>query len=203
MIKFFYGEDRLRAKRAIEQYLGTDYEIIEGADLTPADLPSIFLGTTLFTDTRHILIRDLTANKPVYEKIPEYLTTPHLVAIFELKLDKRSTTYKALKNQLEFNEFKPPKDPNFGLVFDIYKTAKSNGAKAVKMLERIKPTQDPIMFFGLLVSQALKDYNQKQGIKERKTLKELAKLDLDLKSTSTDPWLLIEAFLLRFPTIQK
>ena len=69
MIKFFYGEDRVRAKQAIEKFLGdTNYEIIEGADLTPADLPSIFLGNSLFADTRSILIRDLTANKPVYEK---------------------------------------------------------------------------------------------------------------------------------------
>ena len=70
MIKFFYGDDRVRAKKAIEKFLGTaDYEIIEGADLSPTDLPSIFLGNSLFTDTRAILIRDLTTNKPVYEKL--------------------------------------------------------------------------------------------------------------------------------------
>ena len=58
MIKFFYGDDRVRAKQSIEQFLGTkDYEIIEGTDLTPADLPSIFLGNSLFADTRTILIR--------------------------------------------------------------------------------------------------------------------------------------------------
>jgi len=197
MIKVFYGEDRIRAQQAIRQFLGNDYEVIEGADLTLSDLPSVFLGASLFAATRHILIRDFSANKPAYEQLPKYLNTPHEIAVFESKLDKRSIVYKALKGKIEFNEFKLPKDPNFGLVFDIYRTAKHNGSKAVQMLEQIKPTQEPIMFFGLLVSQALKDFSARQGIKEKKVLKELSNLDLQLKTTSTEPWLLIESFLLR------
>ncbi|MBR3056220.1 hypothetical protein IKG64_02910 [Candidatus Saccharibacteria bacterium] len=200
MISIFSGEDRIRANQEIKKRLGADYEIIEGAELTPADLPSIFFGNSLFTHHRRILIRDLSANKNVFDKLPDYLSTPHQIIIFELKLDKRSTTYKTLKDKVEFVDFKPPKDPNFGLVFDIYKTAKSNGPKAINLLARIKFTQDPMMFFGLLVSQAIKDFNQRQGIKEKQALKELAVLDLQLKSTSTDPWLLIESFLLRIQT---
>ncbi len=202
MIKFFYGDDRVRAKQSIEQFLGTkDYEIIEGTDLTPADLPSIFLGNSLFADTRTILIRDLTANKLVYEKLPDYLATPHQIAILELKLDKRSAVYKTLKEQVEFQEFILPKNTNFNLVFDIYRTAKHDGEKAVKMLAKIQNEEDPIMFCGLLISQALKDFKQKQGTKEKRTLKELSKLDLDLKSTSLQPWLLVQSFLLRLSSL--
>ena len=202
MIKFFYGDDRVRAKKAIEKFLGTaDYEIIEGADLSPTDLPSIFLGNSLFTDTRAILIRDLTTNKPVYEKLPDYLNTPHRVAILELKLDKRSATYKSLKDQVEFQEFTLPKNPNFNLVFDIYRTAKHDGPKAIKMLEKIQSEEDPIMFCGLLISQALKDFKQRHGTKEKRVLKELSKLDLDLKSTSLQPWLLVQSFLLRLSSL--
>ena len=197
MIKVFYGDDRVRAKAEITKFLGTkDYEIIEGADLTPADLPSIFLGNSLFTDTRAILIRDFTANRPVYEKLPEYLNTPHQIAILDAKIDKRSATYKFLKDQIEFQEFTLPKNPNLNLVFGIYRTAKHDGEKAVKMLEKIQAEEDPIMFCGLLISQALKDFNQKQGTKEKRVLKELSKLDLDLKSTSLQPWLLVQSFLL-------
>jgi DNA polymerase III delta subunit len=58
------------------------------------------------------------------------------------------------------------------------------------------------MFFGLLASQALKDYSQKQGTKEKRVLKELSKLDLDLKTTSYQPWLLIESFLLRLSSLE-
>ena len=202
MIKFFYGDDRVRAKQSIEQFLGTkDYEIIEGTDLTPADLPSIFLGNSLFADTRTILIRDLTANKLVYEKLPDYLATPHQIAILELKLDKRSAVYKTLKEQVEFQEVILPKNTNLNLVFDIYRTAKHDGEKAVKMLAKIQNEEDPIMFCGLLISQALKDFKQKQGTKEKRTLKELSKLDLDLKSTSLQPWLLVQSFLLQLSSL--
>ncbi len=202
MIKVFYGDDRVRAKAEITKFLGTkDYEIIEGADLASADLPSIFLGNSLFTDTRAILIRDFTANRPVYEQLPEYLNTPHQIAILDAKIDKRSATYKSLKDQIEFQEFTLPKNPNLNLVFDIYRTAKHDGEKAVKMLEKIQYEEDPIMFCGLLISQALKDFNQKQGTKEKRVLKELSKLDLDLKSTSLRPWLLVQSFLLRLSSL--
>ena len=202
MINVFYGDDRQRIQQEIIRFLGTkDYEIIEGADLTPADLPSIFLGNSLFSEKRAILIRDLTVNKPVYEKIPDYLSTPHNIAILELKLDKRSATYKALKSQIEFKEFALPKNPNFGLVFDIYRTAKRDGNKAVKMLTKIQDEEDPIMFCGLLISQALKDFKAHQGTKEKRALTELSKLDLDLKSTSFPSWLLVQSFLLRLSSL--
>ena len=202
MIKVFYGEDRIRAKKAITDFFGSsDYEIIDGSALEPADLPSIFLGASLFSDKRSILINDISINKPVFEKLPEYLSTPHSVAIFELKLDKRSNTFKELKEKIEFREFVLPKNPNINLVFDIYRTAKKDGQKAIKMLEKIQTEEDPIMFCGLLISQALKDFKNHQGTKEKRALKELSKLDLDLKSTSFQPWLLVQAFLLRLSSL--
>ncbi|MBR3176011.1 hypothetical protein IKF26_01255 [Candidatus Saccharibacteria bacterium] len=202
MIKVFTGNDRIRAKNEIEKFLGKNYEIIEGTEITPNDLPSIFLGVSLFSSARNILIRDVSANKAVFEKVSEYLNTPHNVALFELKLDKRSVGYKNIKNKVEIFEFSAPQNPNLKIVFDIYKTAKTDGKKAVDLLEKIKFDEDPMMFFGLLVSQALKDYSAKQGIKEKRTLKELSKLDLKLKTTSFEPWLLIQSFLLRLSSLQ-
>ena len=197
MIRIFTGDNRVKAHQEITKLLGANYEVIEGADLVLGDLPNIFKGVSLFSDQRHILIRDLLANKQVADHLINYLDTPHDIILQELKIDKRSTAYKAIKDQIPITEFNLPKDPNAGLVFDIYRTAKRDGKRAIKMLEQIKPTQDPMMFFGLLASQALKDYSQHQGIKEKRTLRELSKLDLQLKSTSIDPWLLIEACLLK------
>ena len=136
-------------------------------------------------------------NKPVYDKLPEYLDTVHNIVIFEMKIDKRAATYKALKDKIEWKEYKMPVNPNLRLVFDIYKVAKTDGVRAVKMLEKVKNEEDPIMFCGLMVSQALKDYKARPGTKEKRALKELSKLDLDLKSTSLQPWMLVQAFLLR------
>ena len=201
MIKIFYGDDRVRAQQEIAKFLGSNYEIIEGAELTPADLPSLFLGNSLFNDKRTILIRDFSTNKPVYEKLPDYLATPHDIVLLELKLDKRSNTYKTIKSSLEIKEFTFPKNPNLNLVFDIYRTAKRDGKKAIKMLEKIQSEEDPIMFCGLMISQALKDFKNHQGTKEKRALRELSKLDLDLKSTSLQPWLLVQSFLLRLSSL--
>lgn len=196
MIKVFYGEDRVRAKAEIDKFLGENYEVIEGVDLTPNDLPSVFMGGSLFDDKRKILIRDIFTNKGVLEKLPDYVGSPHDVVLFEFKIDKRSNAYKKMKDVVEFREFAMPKDVNAGVVFDVYKVAKKDGVKAVEMLRRIESIQDPIMFVGLVASQAIRDYNSRQGVREKQVLKGLAKLDMDLKSSKIAPWTLIEAFLL-------
>ena len=201
MIQVFYGDDRVRAKSEISKILGENYEVYDGPELESTDLPNLFLGNSLFSDARSILIRDFLANKTIADKLQDYLDTPHNVILFELKLDKRSTVYKTLKDQITFKEFALQKNPNLKLVFDIYKTANTDGKKALTMLSKIKPEEDPMMFFGLLVSQAIKDYSLRQGIKEKRALKELSKLDLNLKSTSYQPWLLIESFLLRLSSL--
>ncbi len=201
MIQIFYGDDRIRAKAEISKILGQNYEIYDGTELTSTDLPNLFLGNSLLTDARSILVRDFLSNKTLADKLPEYLDTSHNIILFELKLDKRSVVYKNLKNKLKFKEFTLPQNPNFNLVFDIYKTAKVDGKKALFMLSKIKSEEEPMMFFGLLVSQAIKDFNLKQGIKEKRALKELSKLDINLKSTSFQPWLLIESFLLRLSSL--
>lgn len=201
MIRIFYGEDRIRITSEIERILGKKYEVFEGAELDPSDLPSIFFGTSLLSADRKILIRDLSTNKPAFEKLADYLNSPYEIILFETKLDKRSNVYKTLKDKIEIKEFVGKKDPNLNLVFGIYNTAKRDGKKAVKDLEKIKMNEDPIMFFGLLVSQALKDFQQNQGTKEKKALKELSKLDLDLKSSKLSSWLLIESFLLRLSSL--
>ena len=156
MLSIFTGDDRIKATETINRLLGPDHETIDAADLTPADLPNIFQGASLFAETRHILIRDFTANKAIYAELPKYLPTQHDIIFLESKLDKRSSIYKEIKDQVKITEFKLP-EPNFTIVFDIYRTAKRDGKKAVAMLAQIKPTEDPIKFTGLLVSQAIKD----------------------------------------------
>ena len=201
MIKIFTGENRTKAQQEIIRLLGHNYEVIEGANLTPEDLPSIMQGASLFADTRSILIRDLSPNKAVFDKLPDYLDTPHNIIIQEISLDKRSNTYKKLKDQIEIVNFTLPESSNLSIIFNIYSTARIDGKKAVAMLAKIEPEEDPIKFCGLLISQALKDYRRKQGIKEKKALKELSKLDLNLKSTSYQPWLLVRSFLLRLSSL--
>ena len=124
MIKLFYGENRVGAQEEIKRFLWDDYEVIEGEDLTKNDLPSLMMGNSLFGEERAILVRDVLSNKGLGDDLLKYLASPHKVVIWESKLDKRSSVYKALKDKVEVKEFAMPRDPNQGMVFDIYRVAK-------------------------------------------------------------------------------
>lgn len=196
MIKIFSGDDRVRAGQEIKKLLGDTYEVIDCADLTAKDLTPIFRGTTLFGSHRKILLRDFTANSSIFSELPKFLDTKHDVILLETKLDKRTATFKEIKGKIEIREFKLPPKIDFREVYNIYNVAKKDGPKAVEMLKKIESDEDPIRFTGLLISQALKDFQNRQGTREKQILKDLSKLDIRQKSTRISPWLLVESFLL-------
>ncbi len=205
MIKVFYGENRLAAEKEIKQFLGDDYEVFEGENLTTGDLPSIFQGVSLFeTDVRRILLKNLTENTEVWAKVGDYIETAHEVIIWEPKVDKRSVGYKTLKDMgVELRGFTESKKPEINLVFGIFDLALRDGARAVKQIEQIEAEQDVFMFVGLLVSQVLKKYELSHaGMRERKILKRLSELDIQMKMGVVDPWLLVKNFLLQVGRIR-
>ena len=199
MLRVFVGEDRLAAEMALKRVIGGKYEVFEGDNLVVNDLPSIFQGTSLFeTGKRRILLKNLSENPALWEKVADYADTEHEVVVWELKLDKRSLGYKNLKSSgVEIQEFALKAKPEAKMVFGVLDTALRDGKRAVAQVEQIELEQDPFMFFGLMVTQALKKFEQKGGAKEKRLLKELAKLDMEMKTTGLDPWMLIKAFLLR------
>ena len=73
MIKIFYGNDRVKARAMIDRLLGKNYEVIEAENLTRGDMDSVFLGTSLFGETRNILLKSLSENKECWEVLPKYL----------------------------------------------------------------------------------------------------------------------------------
>lgn len=203
MIKVFYGEDRVKARKMIDRLLGGDYEVIEAEKLTTSDMASVFLGTSLFGDRRKILLKDLSLNKDCWEMAPNFVADcSHDIILWETKLDKRSATYKALSKDknIEFKEFALAEDPNTKLVFDILDAAMRGDNGAIKMCEKIEQTNDPYMFMGLMVSQAIKKL-QFNNAKAAKTLKVLAQTDIDMKSTGIEPWKLIKMALLKISSL--
>ena len=56
---------------------------------------------------------------------------------------------------------------------------------------------DPYMTLGAFASSALKKFEAHPGRKEKRVLKELSKLDMQMKTTTMDPWVIISSFLLR------
>lgn len=199
MLRVFVGEDRVSAEMALKRLIGGNYEVFEGENLSVGDLPSIFRGTSLFeTGKRRILLKNLSENAAVWEKIAEYAGTEHEVVVWELKIDKRSVGYKNLKTAgVEIQEFALKAKPEAKMVFGVLDMALRDGRRAVAQVEQIELEQDPYMFFGLLVTQTLKKFEQRGGVREKRLLKELAKLDMEMKTTGLEPWMLIKAFLLR------
>lgn len=193
------GVDRVSAQEAVRAALGTDYEVFEGENLSVNDLPSIFQGTSLFnTEKRRILLKNLSENSAVWEKIPDYAETEHDIVLWETKIDKRSVVYKDLKaSGVEMREF--VEKPNFDAraVFGILDAARRDGKRAVEMLEKIETEQDPYMFMGLMASQQLKRLAERPNAKEKRVLKLLAEADMQMKTTAVEPWLIVKSFLLR------
>ena len=199
MIKVFYGEDRVKARKMVDKLFGGEYEVIEAENLTTNDMTSVFLGVSLFGESRKILVKDLSANKECWDMVPNFVADcAHDVILLESKLDKRSATYKGLSKdkKVEFKEFALAEDPNSKLVFDIFDAAMRGDKNVIKMCEKIEQTNDPYMFMGLMVSQAIKklQYNNSKAVK---ALKILAQADVDMKSTGIEPWKLIKMALLK------
>lgn len=201
MIRVFFGEDRKRATEEIRKIFGGEYEVIEGAEISYQDMPSIFLGESLFSEKRKILIRDLSENKEAFSKLLEFLGTEHEVIVFESKLDQRTAEVKALKEKVEVREFNGVEEFDRNLTLRIFNTAFLDGKKAVLMVEEIEEKQDPYMFLGALAGLALKKFEWQQGRKEKRVLQELSRLDILMKTTSISPWSLLKGFLLQVSSL--
>lgn len=199
MIKIFYGDDRQKAQLAIAKLLGDDYEVIEAENITRGDMESIFKGTSLFGETRRILLKGLNENKECWEVLPEYLETTHEMVIWLSALDKRSTVYKAIarRKEVEVKEFAQEEKVDRFLAFKIADEAfAGHGARAVKMCEELEQTSDAYLTMGAFVSQAGKKLEIGKP-KAINAIRILAKADLDMKSTAVDGWKILKIALLK------
>lgn len=203
MIKIFYGNDRVKARAMIDRLLGKNYEVIEAENLTRGDMDSVFLGTSLFGETRNILLKSLSENKECWEVLPKYLKTTHDVIVWENTVDKRSVTYKALagESDVEFKEFKQVEEIDPKLVFEIFDAAYGgNGKRALQLCDKMEATNDPFRLMGLMTTQAFKKLEMRQT-KAPKVVKILAETDMAMKSTAVEPWNLVKVALLRIANI--
>ena len=113
MITLLMGENSYeiyQRLRQLEAEFQDTVERIDGAGLELHNLSDLISGTSLFHQKRMIVIRDLSSNKTLWEKLPDWLDRTsddiHLV-IVEPKPDKRTKTYKALQKSANVLEYKP------------------------------------------------------------------------------------------------
>lgn len=209
MIYIFDGEDRKKAEQKVRMILGEKIEIIDADNIGLAELESIFLGITFFEAERRILIKDLFLKKDLVEKLPNLINTPHKIVLLETKLDKRGAVYKELVKlaktnmEIKFETFAAAEQTvDRNAVFRIFDLAMTDGRRAVKNLQSIESDNDPYVTIGAWTKKAC-DLLERNPKKARVILKELAKIDVLVKSTdfSKEPWVLLEGLLLRIPNL--
>jgi DNA polymerase III delta subunit len=111
MITLLVGDNSFEVERAlsviIDEFDGA-VERIDGSELQLSQLPDILMGVSLFADKRLVVIKNLSDNKSVWPVFGDWITKVssdiHLV-IVEPKPDKRTSTYKALKESVDVREY--------------------------------------------------------------------------------------------------
>ena len=216
MIRIFTGDDRVKIQQEIKRILGNNYEIFDGENLQISDIYNICQGNSLFDETRKILIKDLTPAKSSedeggasekedpYAVLAEFLDTKHEIVIWESNIPNRKA-YKDFIKKVEVKKFQKEEFDKWAS-FRIFDLAYTDGKKAVAELERLinkvetggeVKMLDPYLMAGAFSSSALKKFEQSPTVKNKKVLKELSKLDMQMKSSTIQPWTLVKMFLLK------
>jgi len=133
MITLLIGDNSFEIERTLNAIISNfdgNVEKVEGSELQVSQLPDILMGVSLFADKRVVIIRGLSENKVVWSVLGDWLSKIsddiHLVLI-EPKPDKRTVTFKALKENANVQEFLPWTDR------DIAKAEKWVAAEAEKL----------------------------------------------------------------------
>jgi DNA polymerase III delta subunit len=113
MITWLVGENSFEvheAVKSIEASFSGVAERIDATELTLSQLPDLLMGISLFSEDRLVILKDISRNAALWEKLPEWLPrvsdTIQLVFI-DAKPDKRTAAYKALKAVATIKEFTP------------------------------------------------------------------------------------------------
>jgi DNA polymerase III delta subunit len=111
MITWFTGENTFDIQQAVkaiaEKFDGTA-ERIDGTTLELKNIPDLLMGGTLFAEKRLVIIKDLSQNSAVWEKLPEWIdriSDDIDVVLIDGKPDKRTTGYKEVKKRVVLKEF--------------------------------------------------------------------------------------------------
>lgn len=113
MITLLIGENSFEIERALDEITNDfagNIEKIDGSKLQLTQLPDILMGISLFDTARTVVIRNLSENKSIWTVFGDWLSklSPdiHLVLV-EPKPDKRTATFKLLKDYANIKEFQP------------------------------------------------------------------------------------------------
>lgn len=111
MITLLMGENSFETTR-VANYLAAEFdgvaEKVDGEELELKHLSDLLMGATLFASKRLVIIKNLSENKAVWDKLPDWIERisedVHVVLV-ETKPDRRSRTYKALQKAADVRQF--------------------------------------------------------------------------------------------------
>lgn len=110
MIYLLIGENEFLKRERLSELvspLGVEPERIDGDALEPGGLRELLQGQTLFSESRALIITDLSEG-PAWPSLSDMSAeTDSLVILVEKKVDKRTSTYKWLKKHVTVEEFLP------------------------------------------------------------------------------------------------
>lgn len=110
MIYLLIGENEFLKRERLSELvspLGVEPERIDGDTLEPGGLRELLQGQTLFSESRALIITDLSEG-PAWPSLSDMSAeTDSLVILVEKKVDKRTSTYKWLKKHVTVEEFLP------------------------------------------------------------------------------------------------
>lgn len=92
----------------VEKFGAHGLERVSGEAFEPNRLPELLQGASLFSPQRLVVLRDAASNKPLWEKLADWLEqvpTDTTLIIVEGAPDKRTKTYKLLQKTGELREF--------------------------------------------------------------------------------------------------
>lgn len=111
MITWFTGENTFEIQQAVKAITDTFRgvaERIDGTTLELKNIPDLLMGGTLFAEKRLVIIKDISQNNAVWEKLPEWIdriSDDIDVILIDGKPDKRTTGYKEVKKRVTLKEF--------------------------------------------------------------------------------------------------
>lgn len=121
MVVTLTGQNEFAIKQAlaglVDEFVGKfglhGHERVDGETFEPRNLASLLQGASLFAPERLVVVRDAARNKPLWEALGEWASNvpaETTLVIVEPTIDKRTKTYKTLKNSSNFKEFGQPSD---------------------------------------------------------------------------------------------
>jgi DNA polymerase III delta subunit len=111
MITVLTGENSFDIERELKRIVDASditAERIDGSDIELRQLPDLLMGGTLFASKRLVIIKHLSDNKSVWPAFSDWIgrvSDDTTLILVEPKPDKRTVTYKSLKDAAKLVDF--------------------------------------------------------------------------------------------------